>query len=62
VRVFDLFNCQSTGFELEFPESVKIVREQGYLWQLMNLDVMNAGMSGQLKTLRVEMERAWEDT
>ena len=50
------------GFELEFPESVKIVREQGYLEQLMNLDVVNAGMAEQLKTLRVEMERAWEDT
>ena len=49
------------AFELEFPESVKIVREQGYLWQLMNLDVVNAEMRGQLKTLRMEMERAWED-
>ena len=49
------------GFELEFPESVRIVREQGYLWQLMNLDVVDAKMSGQLKTLRTEMERAWEE-
>ena len=50
------------GFELEFPESVKIVREQGYLWQLMNLDVSIVGMAEQLLTLRTEMERAWEDT
>jgi len=49
------------GFELEFPESVKIVREQGYLWQLMNLDVSNAGMAEQLKTLRTEMERVWKN-
>ena len=50
------------AFELEFPESVKIVREQGYLWQLMNLDVRSVGMSEQLEILRTEMERAWEDT
>ena len=25
------------AFELEFPESVAIVREQGYLWQLTNV-------------------------
>ncbi len=31
------------------------------LEQLMNLDVVDAGMAEQLKTLRVEMERAWED-
>ena len=49
------------AFELEFPESVAIVRKQGYLWQLMNLDVVNEGMSGQLEMLRTEMERAWED-
>ena len=49
------------AFELEFPESVKIVREQGYLWQLMNLGVVNAEVSGQLETLRAEMERVWED-
>ena len=49
------------GFELEFPESVKIVRDHGYLEQLMNLDVVNAEMRGQLKTLRMEMESAWED-
>ncbi|MBO6308772.1 MAG: HD domain-containing protein [Oribacterium sp.] len=49
------------AFELEFPESVKIVREQGYLWQLMNLEVRSVGMSEQLETLRTEMERAWED-
>ena len=46
------------AFELEFPESVKIVREQGYLEKLMNLDVVNVEMRGQLETLRVEMERA----
>ena len=49
------------GFELEFPESVAIVREQRYLAQLMNLDVSNELMAEQLKTLRTEMERAWED-
>ena len=48
------------GFELEFSESVRIVREQGYLDQLMNLDVVDAELSGQLETLRTEMERAWE--
>ena len=47
------------AFELEFPESVKIVCEQGYLEKLTNLDVVNAKMSGQLQTLRVEMERVW---
>ena len=49
------------AFELEFPESVKIVREQGYLWQLMNLEVRSVSMSEQLETLRAEMERVWED-
>ena len=49
------------AFELEFPESVKIVCKQGYLEKLMNLDVVNAKMSGQLQTLRVEIERVWED-
>ena len=48
------------GFELEFPESVKIVREQGYLEKLMSLDVRNTGMAEQLETLRTEMHRAWE--
>ena len=47
------------AFELEFPESVKIVCEQGYLEKLTNLDVVNVKMSGQLQTLRVEMERVW---
>ena len=48
------------GFELEFPESVKIVREQGYLEKLMSLPIENATMRRQLETLRTEMHRAWE--
>ena len=48
------------GFELEFTESVRIVREQGYLEHLMSLPVENAAMGTQLETLRTEMYRAWE--
>ena len=59
---FEAFISQCCmAFELEFPESVKIVREQGYLWQLMNLEVRSVSMSEQLETLRAEMERVWED-
>ena len=49
------------GFELEFPESVRIVKKQGYLEKLMSLPVENAAMRGQLDVLGTEMERAWEN-
>ena len=50
------------GFELVYSESRKIVGEQGYLEQLMNLPVESAAMRDQLETLRAEMRLAWNDS
>ena len=44
------------AFELAYPISRKIAKEQGYLDQLMNLPVKDPVMAGQLETLRSEME------
>ena len=47
-------------FELEYPVSWKIVREQGYLDILMNLAVQDETMKQPLATLRSEMKQAWD--
>ena len=46
-------------FELCFPESIRIVRHQGYLDTLMNLEVADEEMKQQLGTLRFEMAKVW---
>lgn len=48
------------GFELHYPISRRITREQGFLEKLMNLPLRNEVMRGQLEILRKEMELAWE--
>lgn len=45
------------GFELYFPKSGEIVREQGYLDKLMGIELKNEAMMSQLKELREEMKR-----
>ena len=50
------------AFELEFSKSREIVREQGYLDTLMNLNVTDAGRKEQLEILRSELEKAWRET
>ena len=48
------------GFELVFPESIVIVREQGYLLSLLDLDIPDARLKEQLNTLRGELYATWE--
>ena len=48
------------GFELYYPISRRITREQGFLDRLMNLPLRNETMCGQLEILREEMKLAWE--
>ena len=48
-------------FELVYPVSRSIVRQQGYLDTLMNLPVENLVLEMQLSTLRKELEQAWQD-
>ena len=47
----------SLVFELVFPESVRIVKEQGYLEKLLHFESRNAATNAQFAELRVEMER-----
>ncbi|MBR1628640.1 MAG: HDIG domain-containing protein [Lachnospiraceae bacterium] len=49
------------GFELVFPKSREIVKRQGYLAELMNLNVKDKMMAQQLAILRNEMEKAWKE-
>lgn len=44
-------------FELVFPESIAIVRQQGYLKQLMNYRSKNAATRKQFEQLRAHMEQ-----
>lgn len=47
----------SLVYELVFPESIAIVKEQGYLAQLMNFKSQNPVTMQQFQKLRAEMER-----
>ena len=47
----------SLVFELVFPESVRIVKEQGYLEKLLHFESRNAVTNAQFAELRAEMER-----
>ena len=47
----------SLVFELVFDESVRIVREQGYLDKLMHFESENPVTTAQFAELRTEMER-----
>lgn len=47
----------SLVYELVFPESLCIVKEQGYLEQLMNFESWNPKTRKQFGELRVEMEK-----
>ena len=47
----------SLVFELVFPESVRIVKEQGYLEKLLHFESRNAATNAQFAELRAEMER-----
>ena len=46
------------GFELTYPETRKIVKEQGYLDRLMNVPVEDGVMAEQMRILRAEMDEA----
>ena len=46
------------AFELEFPRSREIVREQGYLDTLLSLEVRNDEMTKQLMILPSELEKS----
>ncbi len=47
----------SLVFELVFPESVRIVKEQGYLEKLLHFESRNTVTNAQFAELRAEMER-----
>lgn len=47
----------SLVYELVFPESLRITKEQGYLDQLMHFESKNAKTMEQFAELRAEMER-----
>lgn len=48
------------GFELQYPESRRMVKEQGYLEKLMNLDLKDAGMKDQLEILKKELDKVFD--
>ena len=52
----------SLVFELEFPESVRMVREQGYLLALMDFESDSPGTRDALRQVREEMERYMAET
>ena len=57
---FESLICQCCmAFELDFPVAWEIVNEQGYLRQLVNLDIKNTVMKEQLALLRNEIENVW---
>ncbi len=49
------------AFELVYPESRKIVSEQGYLDKLLSVGTEGAAKD-QIKMLRAEIMKAWEET
>ncbi|MCR4584598.1 MAG: HD domain-containing protein [Lachnospiraceae bacterium] len=48
------------GFELVYPESIIIAKEQGYLGRLLGLDIRESTMKEQLGKLRTEILREWK--
>ncbi len=59
---FEGLICQSCmAFELVYPLSREIVSGQGYLDKLLSLPIEDETMLAQLKLLKNEIKRAWED-
>ena len=49
------------AFELVYPESRKIVSEQGYLDKLLGVGTEGSAKD-QMEMLRTEIKKAWEET
>ncbi|MBE5870938.1 MAG: HD domain-containing protein [Lachnospiraceae bacterium] len=47
----------SLVFELMFPESLRAVREQGFIWKLLDFESENPQTIKRFREMRVEMER-----
>ena len=66
-KTFDMTDFESLissccmGFELVYPETRRIVMEQGYLDKLMNVSVEDEQMGAQMQVLRDEMQKAFND-
>ncbi len=49
------------GFELVYPESIVITKEQGYLEMLLDLDIKDKVLKAQLEELKAEIYDAWNN-
>ena len=50
----------SLVFELMFPESLRVIREQGFIWKLLDFETDNPQTAERFKGMRAEMEQYLE--